>query len=414
LSAAGYAVHREYYVNDAGAQIGKFGATLQAHYAQLLGRDEEIPEDGYAGAYMREYAENILADQGPRLLDLESDAARSEILELGIRMVLEEMRAVLGRISVSFDTWFSERGLYENGLDEEVFAELRTRDLIEEREGATWLATSKLGSDRDEVLIRSNGQPGYYASDLLYHYDKFRRRGFDEVIDVWAVDHQNQARRMPFLMRALGLDPDRLTIVLYDLVKLVEFETDPTSGETAKRERKMSKRAGSFLALEDVLEHIPPDAIRFLMLSRSNEQVLELDLELAKAQDNENPVYYVQYAHARICGILRLAEGEGDGFGELDSADASLLTHPAELDLIRQILRLPERIEMVVADRAPHHLTHYALDLARAFHGFYHACKVIDPAAPDSSLARLALVDSSRIAFARVLDLLGMSAPERM
>jgi arginyl-tRNA synthetase len=412
LEASGYAVQREYYLNDSGTQIGKFGATLHARYCQLLGRDVEVPDDAYPGEYMRDYAARILETEGERFLEMDPEAAAPEMARLGIGIVRDYMEAVLGKIDVRFDHWFSEQSLYDSGLAAKIFAELEERGLTAQRDGATWLLTSEFGSDRDEVLIRSNGQPGYYASDVVYHYDKFVGRGFESVIDVWAVDHQNQARRMPFLMQALGLDPARLDILLYDLVKLVETTEDPTTGEPVKREIKMSKRLGTFIALEELLEDIAPDALRFMMLSRSNEQAIELDLELAKARTSDNPVYYVQYAHARICSILELAGQRG--MADFDGADASLLTHPQEMALIRRMLRLSETIAEVVTFRAPHHLPHYAQDLARSFHAFYHDCQVLDPEAPDLSRARLALVDAARISLARVLDLMGMSAPESM
>ena len=412
LEAAGYAVEREYYLNDAGTQIGVFGATLHARYCQLLGREVEVPEGAYPGAYMQDYAARILEAEGERFLDLAPEAAAPEMAQLGIATVVDYLRALLATINVRFDRWYSERSLYESGLAQRVFADLKARGLTEEREGATWLKTSDFGSDRDEVLIRSSGQPGYYASDVVYHYDKFVNRGFDQVIDVWAVDHQNQARRMPFLMQALGLDPARLSIVLYDLVKLVKLEPDAAGGAPVKREIKMSKRAGTFVALEDLLEDLEPDAVRFLMLARSNEQAIELDLDLAREQSSDNPVYYVQYGHARIASILRLAVERG--FGDHDAGEVGRLVHPLELALLREILRLPEVIEQVIAFRAPHHLPHYAQGLARCFHAFYHDCQVLDAEAPELSRARLKLVDASRIALARVLDLMGMSAPERM
>ncbi len=412
LEAGGYQVQREYYLNDAGSQILKFGATLHARYLQLLGHEVELDDEAYPGEYMLDYARRILEAEGRRFEEMPAEDAAPEMARLGIAIVVDYLERLLARIQVRFDRWFSEQSLYDDGHAETVFADLTARGLTEAREGATWLTTSQLGSDRDEVLIRSSGQPGYYASDVAYHHDKFVRRGFDEVINVWAVDHQNQARRMPYLMRALDLDPERLTILLYDLVKLIETTVDEETGETLRREIRMSKRKGTFVSLDELLESIEPDAVRFLMLSRSNEQVIELDLELAREQSNENPVYYVQYGHARICSILRVAAERG--FEDFEDGDVALLTHPAELALLREMLRLPEVIEQVVTFRAPHHLPHYAQGLARAFHAFYHDCQVVDAEAPELSPARLKLVDASRIALARVLDLMGMSAPEQM
>ncbi len=402
LEACGWRVQREYYLNDAGSQMAKFGASVYARYCQALGRDVPLPEDGYPGAYIADYAARIHAAAGDRFLDVEPDVAARELGRQAVAAVVDDLEAVLGRIRCRFDTWFSEQSLYDSGAFERVMRDLRAQGVTFERDGAEWLATSRFGGDRDEVLVRSSGQPGYYASDVAYHHDKFVVRGFDRVVDVWAVDHQNQARRMPFLMRALGLDPERLSIVLYDLVKVVE----------GGAEVKMSKRRGTFIALEDVLEAIDADAVRFMMLTRSNEQVIELDLDLARQQSNDNPVYYVQYGHARICSILRVAAERG--LGDFDGGDVARLRHPAELALVRQMLRLSDVLEKVAADLAPHHLPHYAQELARAFHLFYHDCQVVDPAEPDLSRARLKLVDAARIALARVLDLMGMHAPEQM
>ncbi|RIL09280.1 arginine--tRNA ligase [bacterium] len=402
LEACGWRVQREYYLNDAGSQMAKFGASVYARYCQALGRDVPLPEDGYPGAYIADYAARIHTAAGDRFLDVEPDVAARELGRQAVAAVVDDLEAVLGRIRCRFDTWFSEQSLYDSGAFERVMRDLRAQGVTFERDGAEWLATSRFGGDRDEVLVRSSGQPGYYASDVAYHHDKFVVRGFDRVVDVWAVDHQNQARRMPFLMRALGLDPERLSIVLYDLVKVVE----------GGAEVKMSKRRGTFIALEDVLEAIDADAVRFMMLTRSNEQVIELDLDLARQQSNDNPVYYVQYGHARICSILRVAAERG--LGDFDGGDVARLRHPAELALVRQMLRLSDVLEKVAADLAPHHLPHYAQELARAFHLFYHDCQVVDPAEPDLSRARLKLVDAARIALARVLDLMGMHAPEQM
>ncbi len=402
LEACGWRVQREYYLNDAGSQMAKFGASVYARYCQALGRDVPLPEDGYPGAYIADYAARIHTAAGDRFLDVEPDVAARELGRQAVAAVVDDLEAVLGRIRCRFDTWFSEQSLYDSGAFERVMRDLRAQGVTFERDGAEWLATSRFGGDRDEVLVRSSGQPGYYASDVAYHHDKFVVRGFDRVVDVWAVDHQNQARRMPFLMRALGLDPERLSIVLYDLVKVVE----------GGAEVKMSKRRSTFIALEDVLEAIDADAVRFMMLTRSNEQVIELDLDLARQQSNDNPVYYVQYGHARICSILRVAAERG--LGDFDGGDVARLRHPAELALVRQMLRLSDVLEKVAADLAPHHLPHYAQELARAFHLFYHDCQVVDPAEPDLSRARLKLVDAARIALARVLDLMGMHAPEQM
>jgi arginyl-tRNA synthetase len=287
-----------------------------------------------------------------------------------------------------------------------VIAALRTAGVTGVRDGAEWLLTSNFGSDRDEVIIRSSGQPGYYASDIAYHYDKFVLRSFDRVINVWAVDHQNQARRMPYLMNALGLDPDRLTIVLYDLVRLYR------DGQ----EVKLSKRSGDIITVDEVVEEVGADAVRFLLMTRSNQAVMDFDLNLAVQQNDENPVYYVQYAHARMSSILRVAEERGFPRERWATGDLSLIGHPAELTLLRKMVELPEVIEKAAMQLAPHHLAFYALDLATVFHAFYRDCRVIssDPAEADLTCARLRLVAATRAVFARVLGLMGVNAPDTM
>ncbi|MBK7780357.1 MAG: arginine--tRNA ligase [Ardenticatenia bacterium] len=417
LEAAGYQVHREFYINDAGTQIANYGASILARYLQALGRDVPFPEQGYQGAYIADYAARAIEAEGDRYLDMPEAEAAAALGAWGVDIALASLRVNLGRLGVHFDTWFSEQSLYADDSFATLLADLDQRGLIVEKDGARWLATSQLGSDRDEVLIRSNGQSGYYASDLAYHYDKFVRRGFDRVIDVWAVDHQNQARRMPFLMKALNLDPARLDIVIYDLVKLVESGVDEATGEATKTEVKQSKRKGTFISLDEVLDEylVPPDAIRFILLTRSNEQVIEFDTELVKKASSDNPVYYVQYAHARICSILRQGEERGLRVPPVgQEAGLGLLTHPTEQALVTQMLRLPELVAQVTQFLAPHHLPHYAMELARAFHAFYHECPVLGAGDEALSLARLALADAARITLARTLSLMGVSAPEQM
>lgn len=417
LEAAGWQVQREYYINDAGTQIANFGASIWARYQQALGRDVPFPEQGYQGGYIADYAARAIAEEGEHYLGMPEEEARAALGAWGIAIVLADLQKQLGRLGVHFDRWFSEQSLYQDDGFPTLLADLEARGLIVDKDGARWLATSQLGSDRDEVLVRSNGQAGYYASDLVYHYDKFVRRGFDRVVDVWAVDHQNQARRMPFLMKALGLDPARLDIVLYDLVKLVESRVDEQSGETTRTEVKQSKRKGTFISLDEVLDEylVPPDAIRYILLTRSNEQVIEFDPNLVKRASSDNPVYYVQYAHARICSILRQAEERGMAASAPgDTRALALLVHHTELDLVRQMLRLPEVIAQVAHFLAPHHLPHYAAELARAFHAFYHECPVLGADDPALAQARLALCDAARLCLARTLGLVGVSAPERM
>ena len=407
MSAAGYRVQREYYVNDAGTQMRNFGETLHRRYLQQMGRDAPLEDNHYQGAYMVDLAREVVAEQGARFLDMPAEEAISQLQEIGLERMLAGIRKSVAKLHIAFDRWYSERSLYEpGGTFEHVMADLRQAGVTETRDGAEWLRTSAFGSDRDEVLIRSTGQPGYYASDVAYHYDKFVVRGFDRVIDVWGVDHQNQARRMPHLMKALGLDPDRLTIVLYDLVRLYRDG----------REVKLSKRSGDIITLDEVVEEVGSDAVRFLLLTRSNNSVMDFNLNLAVQQNDENPVYYVQYAHARMASILRTADERGFPPSRFADGDLSLLGHPAELALLRKMAELPEVIERAAAQLAPHHLAFYASDLGGTFHAFYRDCRVISSAADEVELscARLRLVAATKRVFAQVLGLMGVNAPETM
>ncbi len=403
LEAGGYEVQREYYVNDAGTQVKLFGETLYARYAQALGLDRPIPEDGYRGDYMVEWGREIAEEYGRKFLEMPEQEAVDAISAIGLKKALEIMENDLKLLGVEFDRWFSERSLYENGTFDRVMSILREKDLLALKDGAVWFLATKLGGKKDEVIIRSDGTPGYFASDIAYHYDKFVVRKFDRVIDVWAVDHQGHVPRMKLVMKALGLDPERLTILLYGLVKLKR------GGE----EVKISKRSGEIITLREVVEEVGSDAVRFMLLTRSAESAIDFDLELAVKQSSENPVYYVQYAHARISSILRKAAEMG-----IDSSggDVSLLTHPSEQALIRKMLRLEEVIDMAVANLEPHHLPFYAQDLASLFHQFYRDCRVLPGGAEDLPLskARLKLSEATRIVLAKTLGLMGVSAPEAM
>ncbi len=407
LAAANWNIQREYYVNDAGTQMRTFAETLYRRYLQVFGQDAPLESHHYQGAYVIDLAREIAAEYGDRFVALPAEDAIDALSEIGLGKVLGWIRASAERLHIHFDRWFSERSLYEaGGTFEHIMAHLRGAGSTELRDGAVWLRTSAFGSDRDEVLIRSTGQPGYYASDVAYHYDKFVLRGFDRVIDVWAVDHQNQARRMPHLMKALGLDPARLDIVLYDFVRLYR------DGQ----EVKLSKRSGDIITVDEVVDEVGADAVRFLLLMRSNQSVLDFDLNLAVQQNDENPVLYVQYAHARIASILSMAAERGFSPDCVARGELALLRHPAELALLRKMAELPEVIEKAAIQLAPHHLAFYAMDLAGIFHAFYRDCQVIssDPAEADLSWARLRLMAATKAVFARVLDLMGVNAPESM
>ena len=401
LEAAGYAVQREYYVNDAGSRVRAFGETLYARYAQALGRNEAMPEEGYQGEYLVQVGAALAAECGDRYLQLPREEAVRELGEMGLRGVVEGAKDDLALMGVHYDNWFSERTLYRERQYERIMTILREGGYLDFHDGAVWFKAQELGGGKDEVIVRSDGSPGYFASDIAYHYNKFVERGFDRVIDVWGADHQGHAPRMRAMMKALGLDPNRLILILYQLVTLRR------NGEIVR----LSKRTGDIITLREVLEEVGPDAMRFFLLSRSADSQMDFDIDLAKEQSDENPVYYVQYAHARISSILRFA-----GTLDYSDGDVSLLISEPELTLIRQMSRFPEIVRTAATTLSPHHLTYYAQDLATAFHSFYRDCRVVssDPADEAITKARLKLVSACRIVLARALRLMGMTAPEVM
>ena len=404
LEAAGYDVQREYYVNDAGSQMQNFGHSLYVRYCELLGRDAgEIPEGGYHGDYVAAWAQRIVDKEGDRLLDLPTEEAVTEMRELGLQISMDEIRQDCERMNVHYDSWFSERSLYDEGVFDHIMSVLRQGGHLEMSDDAVWFNARALGGDKNEVIIRSNGKPGYFASDIAYHYNKFVQREFEEVINVWGADHQGHVPRMKAMMQALRLDPERLTLYVYQMVTLLE------SGEQVR----LSKRAGTQVDLREILDDIGPDAFRFLLLARAADSQMDLDLDLARQESDENPVYYVQYGHARIASILRFAEEQGHTD---EGADIALLVHPSELALVRKMVELPEVVALAAENLAPHHLPYYAQELAAAFHGFYRDCRVVssDPEAMEITKARLRLAKAAKLVLARTLALMGVSAPERM
>jgi arginyl-tRNA synthetase len=406
LGAAGYDVQREYYVNDAGTQMRLFAESLYARYAQALGQDVEFPADGYPGQYIVDWAEQIIQSEGDRFLKMEQEDGIKAIGELGLQeKVLPSVRRDVEMLNIHYDDWFHERTVYEGPLFSTIMRILREGDNLVERDGAVWFPASRYNAGKDEVVIRSTGQPGYFASDIAYHYDKFVERGFDWVIDVWGADHQGHVPRMKAMMEALELDPDRLTLLIYQLVTVKE------GGEDIR----LSKRAGTIVDLHELLEDVGPDAVRFFLASRDPDSQMEFDLDLAREESDKNPVYYVQYGHARIASILRNA-AERSWDIKTDESDLSLLQHEAELNLVRKMLALEEVIELATKNLEPHHLAYYAQELASDFHAFYRDCRVLssDPADADLTKARLKLVRAAKGVLARVLGLMGMSAPERM
>ena len=400
ISAAGYAVQKEYYINDAGSQLDAFNRTLYARYQQCLGIDAEVPSDGYLGKYMVDLAKEIVDQERDRFMTMPKDAAIRDLGALGVAKILDIIKQDLELLGVKFDVWFSEQSLYRNGQYEKAMKLLRDSGYVTERENATWFVSSALGENKDNVLVRSDGMPTYFASDVAYHYNKFLERKFDTVINIWGADHQGHVSRMIAVVNALGIEPERLKIIICQLVTL-------RRGQEIVR---VSKRSGDIITLREVIEEVGADACRFFFLSRSADAQMDFDLELAKKQSTDNPVYYVQYAHARIASILRLAKERGIDYTE---GDVSLLTTEPELTLIRQMVLLPEIVELVAATLEPHHLPYYALDLATAFHSFYKQCRVISKN-HELTWARLKLVKAAQIILAITLHLMGMTAPESM
>ncbi len=400
LTAAGYNVEREYYINDVGSQIDAFYRSLYTRYQQCLNIDAEMPSVGYFGSYMIDLAKEIIAEEGDRFLALPEPEAVSQLGQLGLERILKRIKSDLELLRVSFDVWFSERSLYDSGQYQKVMSLLRQGGYISEKEGATWFVSTALGDDKDNVVLRGDGSPTYFASDIAYHYNKFSERKFDKVINIWGADHQGHISRMKAVIGAMGISPERLEVIISQMVSLHR-------GEELVR---ISKRSGDIITLREVMDEVGTDACRFFFLSRSADSQMDFNLELAKKESADNPVYYVQYAHARIASILRLAQQKGIDYKE---GDVSLLTTEPELTLIRKMLLLPEIVEIIAHTLEPHHLTYYAQDLATVFHSFYKQCRVVSQ---DEVLtkARLKLVEAAKTVLARTLHLMGMTAPERM
>ncbi len=400
LTAAGYNVEKEYYINDVGSQIDAFHRSLYARYQQCLNVDAEMPSEGYFGNYMIDLAKEIIAEEGDRFLALPETEAVSQLGQLGLERIIGQIKSDLELLAVSFEVWFSERDLYDNGQYQKAMSLLRQGGYISEKEGATWFVSTALGDDKDNVVVRGDGSPTYFASDIAYHYNKFLERKFDKVINIWGADHQGHISRMKVVIGALGIPPERLEVIISQMVTLHR-------GEELVR---VSKRSGDIITLREVIDEVGADTCRFFFLSRSADSQMDFNLELAKKESLDNPVYYVQYAHARIASILRLAQQK-----EIDckEGDVSLLTTEPELTLIRKMLLLPEIIEVIVHTLEPHHLTYYAQDLATVFHSFYKQCRVVSQNEALTK-ARLKLVEAAKIVLARTLQLMGMTVPERM
>lgn len=400
LNEAGYVCDKEYYINDAGNQVENLGKSVEARYFELLGRDDyQIPEDGYHGKDIIATAQRLLDEKGESLVDLPEAERRELMKNYALKEKVAGIRGSLENFGVVFDNWFSEQSLHDAGSVHEVVDILREKGVVYEKDGAQWLRATDWGEEKDEVLVRSNGTPTYFAADIAYHRDKFER-GYKRLINIWGADHHGHVARLKGAMTALGYPGDDITVILMQLVRLYR------GGEIVK----MSKRSGKYVTLDELIEEVGKEAARFFFIMRSPDSALDFDLDLAKAESSDNPVYYVQYAHARICSILSVAGGETPKAADVD---LSLLTEENERVLIRKLAEWPQEVADAARELAPYHLAYYAKELANAFHSFYNSCKVLtdDAALRD---ARLALVDCTRITLRNVLTLLGLSAPERM
>jgi len=404
LEKAGYNVTREYYVNDAGNQIEKFGISLEARYLQQLQGEDSVPfpEDGYHGEDIIDHARDYIREYGANLLDKSPEERRRALVDFALPRNLKRIHDGLTRYRINYDVWFRESSLYESEI-EETMNILKERGYIIEKDGALWLSGEKTGLEKDEVLIRQNGFPTYMTADIAYHRNKFIKRGFDRVINLWGADHHGHVARMKAAMEAIGVSKDKLQIVLFQLVNLYK------DGQVVR----MSKRTGRSITLDDLLDEVGVDAARFFFNMKTSGSHLDFDMNLAVEQSNNNPVYYVQYAHARICSILRKLEEENIQRLPSEKVNLSLLTKPEELALIKKLAEYPEEIKLAAQTLEPSRLTHYVMDVASGFHSFYNACRVKGEQ-EDILQARLFLIHCTKIVIKNVLDLIRIDAPEKM
>jgi len=405
LKKAGYDVTKEFYINDAGNQIEKFGISLEARYLQIvLGEDKvEFPEDGYHGEDIIGHARSYYEENGDALLNKSPEERRKTLVEYALPKNIKKIRETLEAYGITYDVWFSEKSLHESGAVKKTIDFLTEKGYTLEKDGAIWLNGEKLGLEKDEVLVRNNGVATYMAADIAYHYNKFITRGFDWAIDLWGADHHGHVARMKAAMEPFGVSRDRLEVVLFQLVRLYR------NGELAR----MSKRTGKAISLEDLLEEVGRDAARFFFNLKTAGSHLDFDLDLAVKQSNDNPVFYVQYAHARICSLLRKLKEEGIEPKPVESVDLTLLKENEEIELIRKLSEYPEEIVLSAKSLEPSRLTRYVMDVAAHFHSFYNACRV---RGEDEDLmnARIILVDCTRIVIKNILELIKIDAPEKM
>jgi len=406
LSASGYDVVKEFYINDAGRQMNLLGESVFIRYKELFGHSEELSEDGYKGDYIKDIASQIKAEKGDSLLQDSPEEASEYCKEFAKGVLLEEIKKDLTDINVYFDEWYSEienihkvSNQSEDTKLNQIKVLLNSKGVLEEREGALWFKATEFGDKQDWVLIKSDGSPTYFLADIAYHFDKYER-GFESIINVWGADHHGHVSRLKAALRSIGLDESRFKVLLIQFVRLMR----------QGKEVAMSKRAGSYVTMKEVVEEVGPDVMRFFLLMRSSESHLDFDLDLAKKESSENPVYYIQYAYARIGSIFRKAQEEGI---VESSKNLNLLKAPEEIDLVKKLLLFPEVVEDSAASLAPHKVAYYLQELAAQFHVYYNKCRVVDEN-HDISSARLYLINCAQTVLGNGLKLLGVSAPERM
>lgn len=401
LAKAGYQVSREYYINDAGNQINNLALSLEARYFQALGLEKEMPADGYHGDDIIGFGKELADTYGDRFVHDSEEDRQGFFREYGLKRELEKIKDDLQQFRVKFDNWFSETSLYMNGNVEETLKVLKERGETFEEGGATWFRSTAYGDDKDRVLIKNDGTYTYLTPDIAYHKDKMER-GFEKLINIWGADHHGYIPRMKAALQALGYDKEQMDVQIIQMVSLFQ------NGEKVK----MSKRTGKAVTLRDLMEEVGIDATRYFFAMRSADSHLDFDMDLAVSKSNENPVYYVQYAHARICSILR--QGEELGLNYDESTDLSAIQSEKEYELLKKVGEFPVVVNDAADKLAPHRLTNYVFELAAALHSFYNAERVIDPEDKEKSTARLALVKAVQVTLQNALSLIGVSAPERM
>ncbi|HMM22224.1 MAG TPA: arginine--tRNA ligase [Selenomonadales bacterium] len=402
LRAAGYDVSNEYYINDAGNQIDNLAASVDARYRELLGQSVAFPEDGYHGRDIIDTAQRIIDGHGDKYLAMAPEERLSVFKELALTEKLAALREDLAAFGVTYEVWYSERTLHTAGAIDATCALLKDRGHMYEKDGALWLKSSDYGDDKDRVVIRDNGVPTYLAADIAYHRDKFER-GFDRVINIWGADHHGYISRVKAAVAALGYQPDRLEVLILQMVSLYQ------GGELVK----MSKRTGQGVTLAELIEEVGRDAARFFFIMRSIDSQLDFDLDLAKSRTSDNPVFYIQYAHARISSIFRQAAEAGIAVPAVKDMPFGALTAGCEVDLIKKLGEYPDEVAKAARERAPHHIARYAHEVAGLFHTFYNQCRIIG-AEPDCQAARMGLVLAVQIVLRSALAILGVAAPEKM